>query len=456
MNNRLNLVFYSLAISIVINVIAILAYSSYTYNTYFQDANNVFQSRVSELDSRFDNYNYIVNSIKGLWELNIPLHIDATNNKSKEFLHLSLADKTAQGKQIHAFANSLDISIIKKLNDQKVRLFLRSFESQELISLQDFSHEQMLNIFDVSRCNELMSCNTTSDTLRYSNLHHTLIDDQLSLMIISHLKGTSFNLVLHLSLEDINAFTMGIDKQKIEFYNQPFKLIKLLSSDYTEVLDPNSDVVFFHPSKFGYLITERHPLFAPIHTLRPLMIASFLFLPLMIYMLLNLKLQNTLIQKTTTRSVTDNLTGAYNRDFIDLVLLKENTLNNGGTILYLDGNKVKAINDQYGHNYGDIAIQLICDVIASCIRSNDYLIRVGGDEFVVVLTGCDEKKALKIYETITDSLALKSASKLPFVKGGISVSFGICTYNNKVDFDSAITKADLSMLQQKEESKAGR
>ncbi|WP_117235143.1 GGDEF domain-containing protein [Vibrio maerlii] len=173
-------------------------------------------------------------------------------------------------------------------------------------------------------------------------------------------------------------------------------------------------------------------------------------------MVLNLQSKNELIREKTERSITDNLTGVFNWDYIDLILMKDASLDQGGIVLYLDGNNVKMINDNYGHDYGDLAIKMICDVIKSCVRREDSVIRMGGDEFVVVLKHCDEEGAVKIYEKIADALVLQSSSKLPFIDEGVSVAPGYCLFTNRKDFEHAIINADLKMLESKQESKLGR
>ncbi len=247
---------------------------------------------------------------------------------------------------------------------------------------------------------------------------------------------------------------MNIDS--IKFGDTPFRFIELNANDHTSFLNRYSDVVFFQPSRFDYVLIERHALFAPLHTIVPITFAAWLFISIIFYMVLNLQSKNELIREKTERSITDNLTGVFNWDYIDLILMKDASLDQGGIVLYLDGNNVKMINDNYGHDYGDLAIKMICDVIKSCVRREDSVIRMGGDEFVVVLKHCDEEGAVKIYEKIADALVLQSSSKLPFIDEGVSVAPGYCLFTNRKDFEHAIINADLKMLESKQESKLGR
>ncbi|MDX2322410.1 MAG: GGDEF domain-containing protein [Moritella sp.] len=456
MTKNVNKLTYSVLISIFISLVFVSLYAAINYNKYFHRSHSSFTSRVNEVNANFDNYGYILNLVTDLWDVNAHKINSTRDNNDGRFLHHALEGETEQGVQVLNFMNSLDLRILKKLNDSKIRPFVRSIDSNELIALMDFSDETLQKTFKKERCIETDSCGENTDEVHYSNVHNTLIDDKPSVIIMKRLKGTSFYIMLHMSLEDMSAFSVDLAPFSMVFEDKPFKYIELYSDDYTSIFNRNTDVVFFHESKFGYLITERHALLAPIQSIIPLFIVCWLFLAIIFYMLLHLNLKNALIREKTVRSITDKLTGVYNRDFIELALMKEGMLNGGGTVIYLDGNKIKMINDKFGHDYGDIAIKMICDAAKSCIRKEDYIIRMGGDEFVVVLKGCNESAAYLVFDKIAAVLRLQSQSKLPFIESGVSVDPGYCEFTNSEDFESAITKSDLEMLKQKDASKQGR
>lgn len=85
----------------------------------------------------------------------------------------------------------------------------------------------------------------------------------------------------------------------------------------------------------------------------------------------------------------DNLTQLPNRRYLEeefprvLNFAKENA--RSIAVLYIDGDNFKAINDRYGHDVGDEFIKLTGERIAASIRASDFVVRVGGDEFVVIL-----------------------------------------------------------------------
>jgi diguanylate cyclase (GGDEF)-like protein/PAS domain S-box-containing protein len=96
------------------------------------------------------------------------------------------------------------------------------------------------------------------------------------------------------------------------------------------------------------------------------------------------------------------------------------------SILYLDLNGFKAINDRYGHKTGDYLLQYSSERLRGCVRGNDLLVRLGGDEFVVVLPTTSRERALEVSERISKALAK------PFSISGeqleISASIGLAIY----------------------------
>ena len=91
----------------------------------------------------------------------------------------------------------------------------------------------------------------------------------------------------------------------------------------------------------------------------------------------------------------DYLTGLYNRRFINEHLsdwlAQHSQENQPVALLFLDVDKFKAINDGFGHSVGDQAIQHVANWLASETRTEDLAIRLGGDEFLVILNIEDEE-----------------------------------------------------------------
>ena len=122
------------------------------------------------------------------------------------------------------------------------------------------------------------------------------------------------------------------------------------------------------------------------------------------------------------------------------------------TILYFDLNDFKKINDMYGHAAGDLAIRHISQLLSNAMRESDFLARIGGDEFAVIMYYADEEAAKK--------RGLRIAEKLqttPFVFGGrhmkVSAAYGYYSVRSGDDAESALAAADMSMYVDKRRSK---
>jgi diguanylate cyclase (GGDEF)-like protein len=95
----------------------------------------------------------------------------------------------------------------------------------------------------------------------------------------------------------------------------------------------------------------------------------------------------------------DSLTGLYNRTFINQLLVDE--IEDGRTSVFMfDIDKLKYVNDHYGHAEGDKLIKDFATIVASCFRESDIVARIGGDEFVAILYDTDEKTAAAIHQRV--------------------------------------------------------
>jgi two-component system, cell cycle response regulator len=96
----------------------------------------------------------------------------------------------------------------------------------------------------------------------------------------------------------------------------------------------------------------------------------------------------------------DDLTHLYNTRFLDMALDREIQKGNPFSLLFLDLDLFKAVNDQHGHLLGSKLLVEVGRVLRSCVRDEDVLVRYGGDEFVAILVGSDSGSGLKIAERI--------------------------------------------------------
>lgn len=151
-------------------------------------------------------------------------------------------------------------------------------------------------------------------------------------------------------------------------------------------------------------------------------------------------------QKLEYLSYHDQLTGLYNRRFINEELKQldvEEKL--PFTIVIGDVNGLKLINDSFGHAVGDKLIKKVAEVIKKGCRYDDIIVRLGGDEFLILLPKTDAYETEQIIKCIK---AISSKQKVNSVN--ISISFGYETKKNKEEkFEEILKKAEDHMYKKK-------
>lgn len=143
-------------------------------------------------------------------------------------------------------------------------------------------------------------------------------------------------------------------------------------------------------------------------------------------------------------STHDSLTGIYNRNFFEREIRRINDSEYYPiSIISLDVDGLKIINDNLGHDQGDKLLKNIAKVLKDSLRETDILTRIGGDEFVIILPKSDNDLAQKISSRIEDNIAQFNLvnPSLP-----LSVSLGMCTCD-KLDrnLQEVLKKADKQM-----------
>jgi diguanylate cyclase (GGDEF)-like protein len=125
----------------------------------------------------------------------------------------------------------------------------------------------------------------------------------------------------------------------------------------------------------------------------------------------------------------DALTSVYNRTYLDQILEEKlNKCRDAGqpmTLIFLDVDEFKSINDTHGHNGGDGVLVSVAQTIRAAVRGQDIIARFGGDEFVVLLPNAEEKAGARVAERIRSMIAQKlhDVGAGNFVHVTVSVGF---------------------------------
>jgi diguanylate cyclase (GGDEF)-like protein/PAS domain S-box-containing protein len=148
-------------------------------------------------------------------------------------------------------------------------------------------------------------------------------------------------------------------------------------------------------------------------------------------------------------SVTDCLTNCYNRRFFMQKLEEEieRTRRTGSkfSLVMLDIDRFKSINDRFGHNAGDLVLKGIAETIKNRIRKIDCLARWGGEEFVILLPDTPVDKAAVLAEELRESI---SKMNIPGVDR-VTASFGVAGYCSEDTSDTLVQRADNMMYEAK-------
>ena len=147
----------------------------------------------------------------------------------------------------------------------------------------------------------------------------------------------------------------------------------------------------------------------------------------------------------------DELTGAYNRMGYDVI--KNNVDMTTTALMMVDGDKFKEINDNYGHDVGDLVLKKIADTLRKYFRSDDYVCRVGGDEFVVLMVHIPESPR-GLIETKIDMIngdLQKTDDGVP----AISLSIGIAYDPEGQEPDEMFRRADAALYHVKQHGRSG-
>jgi diguanylate cyclase len=188
------------------------------------------------------------------------------------------------------------------------------------------------------------------------------------------------------------------------------------------------------------------------------LLPTFLAAPMLFYLLSKLRELALAHERLAIVAATDSLTGALNRGAfrrlaeIWLQQPRRPATEVRGALLVVDADNFKAINDRFGHDHGDAALQLIAGAIRGAVRAGDRVGRIGGEEFGILLPGAGRTEAAAIAVRVREAVRATR-----FAPGDtphrLTVSVGGVCFEGALSFGELFRIADQQLYRAKHEGR---
>jgi len=289
------------------------------------------------------------------------------------------------------------------------------------------------------------------------SLYETMKTDHL-FMTSAHRYSVATTTIYYEEPSQLNAKVEHFLKLVEEFIKteELSSLYKIDSFSFTLLPLLNDAVNAFQyesESKTKYLLARE--LFILVGTLVTLLLESvFIVIPAIRRSSIREEELNTLVKDRTFElekiSVTDKLTNLYNRRKIDETLSFEieraKRSNSSFSLILLDIDKFKDVNDTYGHKVGDSVLQEIARLLTLNVRKIDMLGRWGGEEFLIIDSEIHNEKSVVFAEKIRKIIEANTFADV----GKITCSFGVAHYREGDTETSLIVRTDKALYNAKE------
>lgn len=406
----------------------LLIYTSLFVNTVFHTNDEVLKE-IQTMQKKDGLKTYVYPGVGG----------DATYSGNDEIIISSIK---------YAFGN-----INPLIESDSASIYYRSYQNEgKIISFDDLGDIEIdESIFNEERCHKYNLCTiyasdeSLSDRLLVSTVYNDYFTNLRTITlsspiindgdIVGDISADVFFDLSNLS-DEASIYSKYLGGMNYIRVNYPGYIMGGLSFRKIYVIDNRTILEFEYP--VSKLIIDTLLVFVV------LIILSFILTRHYVQYSINKKKFHQIYEESSR----DEMTGLYNRKVFSTPEFLSDTLNNTVAILAIDGNKLKHINDVYGHHYGDAAIKHISDTMKMVFRDSDYLVRTGGDEFIAILPSCPPPRVIELKEKLRKEVQSKKVRPYDL---NVSISIGVAFKRPIDDMESSIIAADENLYKDKVE-----
>lgn len=150
-------------------------------------------------------------------------------------------------------------------------------------------------------------------------------------------------------------------------------------------------------------------------------------------------------------AITDELTGLYNRRFTKDILTQQKALADRGdygfVLCLVDLDYFKNVNDRYGHGCGDAVLRQLSKMLQDSVRDVDFVARLGGEEFLLVLSRTNEAGAEVMLERLQAKVRAAHWDQCPGLK--LTLSLGVSAYRPGESWEDSLLRVDMALYEAK-------
>ena len=372
------------------------------------------------------------------------------------------------------YNREVDYPLLEEINEKDLNYFFDITSMIDVIGSEEFAKITKLdyldNVLDINTTEELISRFTDDfkynldiilnylgkETFAKKGFILSYDEKENDYIIFSSLDDKiDYNINKDiLSLTDRHKMGILINSNFQTVYNQNYK--EFLSNDKkgiicvpifksnegTNIKAERRKIIYENNRGQGYIYLETDKVFNRFDIQRLELVKN----------LSNLVFINLENNKLKLMAIQDKLTGVFTRKYYEGKLTElinhTKSINGNFSLLLLDIDKFKNINDTYGHRKGDEILALIGEVLKSTVRTSDIVARYGGEEFIILIKNTREKEAKNIAEKIRKNV---ENLKIQGIEHSITISIGISLYPYHSQFkEELVEKADQALYHAKE------